>query len=226
MEPIKYAIYPSLLDAYLRFKRHDDDETFDALFDKINGVKTEQTEQQLKGVEFEQCVNDLLLPNGYVDRVDDLYITDTFNFSVELVDKIVSKLHNSTAQQEYLKAIIPSHLGNIKLYGIADYSFPEMITDLKTTGNYKCGKYKDYTQHPTYSLIRELNGSPLKAFKYLITDFTNDYQETYIPTAGSHQKLMGTIFEFINFIEYYKSNITDGKIFGQERQTGSIATAS
>jgi hypothetical protein len=225
MEPIKYAIYPSLLDAYLRFKRHDDDETFDALFDKINGVKTEQTEQQLRGVEFEQLIN-ALIDRQYVNLVDDQYITENFSFKIDLADRIAIRLEHATAKQEFLEAIIPSHLGNIKLYGIADYSFPEMITDLKTTGNYKCSKYKDYTQHPTYSLIRELNGSPLKAFKYLVTDFITDYQETYIPTVGSHQKLMGTIFEFINFIEYYKSNITDGKIFGQERQKEFITTAS
>jgi hypothetical protein len=219
MEDIKYAIYPSLLDAYLRFKRHDDDETFNALFDKINGVKTEQTDQQLKGVEFEKLINDLI-DGKCVNLVDGHYITDYFSFTVDLVDKIAIRLQQASVKQQYLEAIIPSHLGNIKLYGIADYTFPEMITDLKTTGNYKCNKYKDYTQHPAYSLISEINGNPIMAFKYLITDFNKLYQETYIPTLGMHQKLMATIFEFINFIEYFKSNITDEKIFGKERQTG------
>lgn len=216
---VNYAIYPSVLDAYLRFKRKDDDETFQGVFNKINHVKTEQTEQQLMGVEFEQCVNDMitsLQTAEYSLTLDNAgnYITKNFKFKAQIIDKIASKLQHVVKKQEYMEAIIPSHVGNIKLYGIADYSFPEMITDLKTTSNYKCNKYKDHTQHPSYSLIRELNGNPLKAFKYLVSDFDKAYQETYIPTPMMHQKLMVNIFEFINFIEYFKNYITDTKIFG------------
>ncbi len=227
MEEIKYAIYPSLLDTYLRFKRHDDDDTFNAVFDKINKVHTEQTEQQLKGIEFEGLINAKIAGQELIPADDRrYYLSDNFQFKAELVNKIADKLQLATKSQEYLEAIIPSHLGNIKLYGIADYSFPEMIVDLKTTGNYKINKYKDNMQHPVYSLIKKLNGNPLKAFKYLATDFDNAYQETYIPTVNLHQKLMITIYDFIYFIEYFKNYITDEKIFGKERQAGSAIASS
>lgn len=217
---VDYAIYPSLLDAYLRFKRRDDDETFTSLFDKINKVaQIEHTEHQAMGIEFEHCVNDVIdgfKCAGLTDPVieDNHYITNNFKFKVDVVDKIANRLSRAIKKQEYMEAIIPTHLGNIKLYGIADYSFPEMLTDLKTTSYYKCNKYKDNTQHSTYSLIREVNGNPIKAFKYLATDFDKVYQETYIPNEVMHQKLMFTIFEFISFIEYFKKRITDVKIFG------------
>jgi hypothetical protein len=218
-QQINYAIYPSVLDAYLRFKRKDDDETFQGVFNKINHVKTEQTEQQAMGEEFEGCVNDMITcikTGGYSLTLhkDGYYLTKNFKFKADLVEKIASKLEHVSKKQEYMEAIIPSHLGNIKLYGISDYTFPEMITDLKTTSNYKCNKYRDHAQHPCYSMIRELNGNPLKAFKYLVSDFDKAYQETYIPTPVMHQKLMFNIFEFINFIEYFKKYITDTKIFG------------
>lgn len=216
---VDYAIYPSLLDAFLRYKRKDDDETFISVFDKINKVQSEQTEQQLKGIEFEGCVNNVIdgfkcsgLTAPHIEYGD--YVTNNFKFKVDVVDKMAGKLQFATSQQEYMEAIIPSHLGNIKLYGIADYTFPEMITDLKTTSAYKCNKYKDNTQHATYSLIREMNGAPIKAFKYLATDFDRVFQETYLPTEVLHQKLLFTVFEFISFIEFFKKHITDTKIFG------------
>jgi hypothetical protein len=216
---VDYAIYPSLLDAFLRYKRKDDDETFISLFDKINKVQSEQSEQQLRGIEFEALVNEVLSAKktgdyAFIFYQDGYYLTSNFKFKTEVIDKITSKLHNSTAKQEYMESIIPSHIGNIKLYGITDYTFPEMIVDLKTTSAYKCNKYKDNAQHATYSLIREMNGSPIKAFKYLATDFEKVYQETYIPNDVLHQKLMFTVFEFISFIEYFKKHITDTKIFG------------
>jgi hypothetical protein len=216
---VDYAIYPSLLDAYLRFKRKDDDETFASVFDKINKVQSEQTEHQTKGIEFEALVNDVIGQlNSKVHLTiieeDDHYITNNFKFKVDVVDKIANKLRFATSQQEYMEAIIPSHVGNIKLYGIVDYDYPEMIADLKTTSNYKCNKYKDNAQHGTYSLIRELNKKPIKGFKYLVSDFDKVYQETYIPTKNMHEKLMFTVFEFISFIEYFKNYITDTKIFG------------
>jgi len=216
--PIDYAIYPSLLDAYLRYKKNDDDETFDSLFDKINKVKTEQTEAQLKGVEFEMAINSKLKGLSLLQD-NDSYITGDFTFKIDLIDKIVERLQFSTSMQKYMEVIIHTHVGNIKLYGIVDYDFPEMITDLKTTSNYKCNKYEDNTQHSIYSLIRKLKGKPLKAFKYLVTDFEKVYQETYIPTDNMFNKLMLTIFEFINFINHFKTNITDEKIFGSETRS-------
>lgn len=214
---VDYAIYPSLLDAFVRYKEHDDDETFAALFDKINKVKTPQTEEQLKGVAFESCINALIDGKDVeLSNNGKMFLHSGFEFKVDLMFKISSKLRNCQMKQNYLECIVDTKFGKIKLYGIADYRFDGMLVDLKTTANYKINKYKIHTQHPVYSLIRKQMGQPLKAFKYVISDFENDYQETYIPTDAMHFKLMQLIYEFITFINYYKPNITNMKVFGGE----------
>lgn len=199
-----YAINPTLLDSYLRFKRKDDDETFDSLMCKINGIKQELAPEVMeviqKGIDFEDTINQAL-QGGEIEK--------TF-----ITDKIVAKLTHCTGQQVYQEAFIHTPYGIIKLYGIIDYDFPEMIVDLKTVVHYSCGKYSDYSQHPMYSLIRELKGNPLKAFKYLITDFNRVYQETYIPSNHMYMVLMQNVYEFIAFINHFKPHITNTKIFG------------
>lgn len=219
MEAIKYAIYPSLLDAYLRLKRHDDQETFQSLMDKINKVPTEQTEAQLKGIEFEALVN-ARIDGKAIEPADDhrYYQSEHFQFPVALIEPIASRLQFASKKQEYLEAIIDTRVGKIKLYGIADFSYPEMIVDLKGTSNYKYGKYSDHTQHPVYSLIKQVQGHPIKAFKYVASDFEKMFIETYIPSENMHYKLMLLIYEFINFIEYFKEHITDDKIFGGQSE--------
>ncbi|RZK77501.1 MAG: hypothetical protein EOO85_08720 [Pedobacter sp.] len=213
-----YAIYSSLLDAYLRFKRTDDDETFSAVFDKINGVKSEQTEQQAKGVAFESLVNDLIDGHSVYNNSAP-YIRDSFSFKAELVEKIAAKLGKCKGKQQYISTIIDTRIGRIKLYGIIDFEFDDMDVDLKSTGNYKLNKYIDskeikHTQHLVYPLIRKQTGKPVKAFKYVISDFENDFQETYLPNENMEFKLMQIIYEFIAFINHYKANITDMKVFG------------
>ena len=203
---VDYAIYPSLLDAYLRYKRNDDEETFISLFNRINKVPQDEVpEHVLKGIEFEKLVNTVL--SG--EKID-------IELHSDVLEKITNKLSNQIGSQKYEETILVTPYGNIKLYGIIDFDFPEMITDLKTVVSYSYGKYKDYCQHQCYSLIRHQNGKPIKAFKYLITDFKKVYQETYIPTPIMYDKLMFTIYEFIAFINHFKKFITNEKIFGGE----------
>ncbi|RZJ89603.1 MAG: hypothetical protein EOO20_10510 [Chryseobacterium sp.] len=221
---VDYAITPTLLNAYLRFKDADDDETFESLINKINGVKGDQVDAILKGIAFEKLVNDLIDGNKDDIEVSDdnqFYIVnwkgddeERLLFNAKLVNGIAERLKFNTGKQEYMEVVIHSHVGNIKLYGIVDYDYPEMVVDLKGTEKYKCGKFEDNTQHPVYSLIRKLNNKPIKAFKYLVSDYTREYQETYIPTEQMYQKLMFTIYEFIAFINHFKKHITNTKIFG------------
>jgi len=207
-----YAVNPTLLDAYLRFKRKDDDETFETLMCKINGIKLELPEEVQetinKGIEFEELVNRLL------DRADDKsWFSDAIG-NIGIAMAIQNKLQYNSGMQVYQEAFLKTPYGIIKLYGILDYEFPEMIVDLKTVAHYSCNKYAEYSQHSMYSLIRELNNKPIKAFKYLITDFKKIYQETYIPNKQMYIGLMQNVYEFIAFINHFKPAITNNKIFG------------
>lgn len=216
---IDYALSPTLLDSYLYFQKINDDESFTAIFNKINKVYSEQTELQQKGSEFEKIVSDKIieLNSGIksLEKIDDLYHTDNFSFKADLVDKFGNKLRYAKTQQELISAIIPSSVGNIKLYGFVDFGFPEMDADLKTTSQYKLLKYQKNCQHKSYSLIRKLNGVNLKKFYYLVTDFERYYQEAYIPNEKMYRELMEVIFEFIAFINYFKGYINNNKIFGE-----------
>lgn len=210
-QKVDYAIYPSLLDAYLRYKKNDDEETFTSLFNRINKVPQDEVpEHVVKGIEFENFVNNLL----YEGRPENSYNPGDSKL-IDIGEQVASKLDKCIELQKYEETIIETPVGRIKLYGIIDYDFPDMIVDLKTVVEYSCNKYEKYAQHPTYALIRKNNGQPIKAFKYLITDFNRVYQETYIPTEQMYQKLMFTIYEFIAFINHFKKNITNTKIFGQ-----------
>jgi len=219
---VDYAIYPSLLDAYLRYKRNEDEETFISLFDRINKVKQEEVpEHVIKGIEFERLIGEVINSNHthqheFLKKDSEIYKANEFEFNATVVNKISDKLLRRTSEQKYEEALFETPYGNVKLYGIIDYDYPEMIVDLKTVVSYSCGKYKDYAQHQCYALIREKNGNPIKAFKYLVTDFKKVYQETYIPSKIMFDKLMFTVYEFIAFINHFKKYITNKKIFGLE----------
>lgn len=191
-----YQITPTLLDSFTRFERHQDEESFNDLINKINMVKSDQNEHQLKGIYFENAVNGLIIDH---------------EFDKDLIKSIQSKIANNIGIQVELSA----EYENIRFYGIADYVFPEMILDLKGTSNYYYGKFKSKNQFPVYSFIKELNKEPIKQFKYLISDYKNLYQETYIPSQKVYDNLINTTNEFIRFLNHFNKHITNKKIYGK-----------
>lgn len=85
-----------------------------------------------------------------------------------------------------------------------------MTVDLKTTSNYSFGKYENNMQHKFTSLLTDD-----EEFNYISTDFEYLYSENYWLTDKVRKQAMTDIFEFIDFINYFKKYITDGKIFGK-----------
>lgn len=215
-EQVKYQIYPSLLDSYSRFLKHDDEETFDSLMNKINKVPRQQSEPELRGVAFEDAVNNAI--DGVILNTNNngMILSGEFEFDPGVVGGAYVRLKNATKKQEYIEGIVETPAGLVKLYGIIDYRFPEMIADLKGRENYSYGKYADHAQHPVYSWISEVNGNPLRAFKYVVTDYQNVFSETYHFTDNDKFKLTTLIVDFIRFLEHFKKHITDRKIFGLE----------
>lgn len=208
---IKYSIYPTLLDSFYWYKRFPDAK-FSELIDKINKVKTPTPIAALKGVQFEQCVNNLISGVLLSTNGSDV-ITENFSFNADLINKIATKLVNAKKQQEFISGIVETKFGFVKVYGFVDYSFPKMYVDLKTTGNYKIGKYKVNNQHKAYSLISKINGNPIEEFNYLVTDFSRVYIENYKCTEKLHQEFILELEDFIDFLEYHRELITDKKIF-------------
>lgn len=215
----KYQFYPTLLDSFRYWKDHEEDEsTFNDLIDKLNGVKIDQTEDNLKGIAFEGLINEMItiksdlipFPNNGV------YVFDDFEFNQNIVDSIFNKLKRCTSIQSRLEGIIPTKHGNVRLYGIFDYEFPKMTADLKTTSNYglktkdgkKVKKYEDNFQHKFTSLL-----SDKVEFNYVITDFKYLYIENFKLGEELNKATIEEIEEFIDFINIYKYKIKDSKVF-------------
>ena len=100
---------------------------------------------------------------------------------------------------------------------------PATVHDIKTTGSYTVGKFKDHHQHLVYPYALMKNGSDVRTFEYNIVEFNkggyviDTYTETYvfnperdIPILTNHCE------EFVRFLEENRKLITDTKIFGNE----------
>lgn len=204
-----YSFYPTLLDSYFRYKKSEDELSFIQLFDKINKVESEPDEARLKGIAFENLINEMITTEN-VNCINGMFLSNDFEFNESIVLKIYEKLKRCSKIQSYQEKIIETEKGKIKIYGFFDYKFPQMTVDLKTTSNYSFGKYENNMQHKFTSLLTDD-----EEFNYISTDFEYLYSENYWLTDKVRKQAMTDIFEFIDFINYFKKYITDGKIFGK-----------
>lgn len=224
MDKPKYQIFPTLIDSFYWYKRGFN--TKEEMLNKINRIKSPMPEPAAKGVAFEDCVNAIIksktanhpmLRDSFFDKAyQDANFPDTkfnFTFKGNLILKIAAKLANCIKSQEYIQANVPTPVGLIKVYGFIDFSYPDKFIDLKTTGSYKKGKYKDYNQHKCYPLLAQLNGRPIKDFLYYVTDFNDTYLEPYAHTPALKDEFIRDLVEFTEFLERERHLITDKKIF-------------
>lgn len=218
MEQVKYSLYPTLIDSFYWYKRGYN--TKEEMLNKINRIKSPMPEAAARGVAFEDCVNAIiksktadhpLLKGGFFEKKSGDF---TFNFKGDLILKIAAKLANCTKMQEYIQANVLTPVGLIKVYGFIDFSYPDKFIDLKTTGSYKKGKYKDYNQHKCYPLLAQLSGRRIYDFLYYVTDFNDTYIEQYYHTPALNDEFIRDLVEFTEFLEVHRELITDRKIFG------------
>jgi len=199
-----FYITPTLIDSFLFLRNNGfQPDNFEDFINRINKVKTAQDDSAKKGVAFETCVN-LTLSGESTCEVNE------FSFDPELVNKVVNKLIDYTGMQTWLEADVDFSYGTFKVGGFADYTQPSKITDLKTTSNYKLGKYTGYSQHKAFGLI-----SPnIERFDYLITDFENVYLEPYMNRKANHDEFINNVELFYSFCQEHSHLITDTKIWG------------
>lgn len=248
MQP-KYKIYATLLDAFWGYLNSDviyerywgwsenpphtpeefHELQFQELIDHINR-KPFDSEAADKGTVFNELV-DALIENrftrdmwcaehegNYLVR----YKEATFTFPISLCREF-SNYFKSALTQQRVKAILPTAFGNVLVYGVIDELMPTSVHDIKTTGSYTVGKFKDHHQHLVYPYALMQNGSDVRTFEYDIVEFNkggfvvDTYTETYvfnperdIPILTNHCE------EFIRFLEENRDLITDKKIFGGE----------
>ncbi len=202
---------------------------FNSLIDTINRVPFD-SEAADKGTAFNEVV-DCLIEHRKSDKVtvekipsDDgttvglraTYNNRQFVFPVSLCREFANYYKGALTQQR-VEAILPTCFGDILLYGYIDELMPMSVHDIKTTGSYFVGKFKDHWQHLVYPYCLLQNGSDVRLFEYNVTDFRNTYTESYtfvperdIPILTAHCE------DFVRFLNDNRGLITDKKVFAED----------
>lgn len=205
------------------------DKQFNSLIDTINRVPFD-SEAADKGTAFNEVV-DCLIEHRKSDKVtvekipsDDgttvglraTYNNRQFVFPVSLCREFANYYKGALTQQR-VEAILPTCFGDILLYGYIDELMPMSVHDIKTTGSYFVGKFKDHWQHFVYPYCLLQNGSDVRLFEYNVTDFRNTYTESYtfvperdIPILTVHCE------DFVRFLNDNRGLITDKKVFAED----------
>lgn len=202
---------------------------FQELIDRINRVPFDN-EKADRGTCFNELV-DALIENRKpkdvdVERTPDgksyqaIYNNRTFIFPISLCREFADYFKGALTQQR-VEAILPTAFGDVLVYGFIDELMPTTVHDIKTTGSYNVGKFKEHFQHLVYPYALMQNGSDVRTFEYNVVEFSkagyvvDTYTETYvfnperdIPIIASHCE------EFIQFLEENRELIIDKKIFG------------
>lgn len=214
------------------------EQQFQALIDKINRVPFD-SEAADKGTCFNEIV-DCLIEHRKSDKMQIEKVYEKIN-EVE-TDKVVAlkstynnreftfpigvchefaDYYKGALTQQYVEATLPTAYGDVLVYGFIDELMPDSVHDIKTTGSYSVGKFKDHHQHLVYPYALLQSGSDVRTFEYNVAEFNNGgyvtgtYTETYvfnperdIPILRDHCE------EFIRFLDENRELITDIKIFG------------
>lgn len=206
---------------------------FQSLIDTINRVPFD-SEAADKGTAFNEVI-DCMIENRKSETVQvERLLSDTangrqalvglratynnrqFDFPISICREFANYYKGALTQQR-VESILHTCFGDVLVYGVIDELMPMSVHDIKTTGSYYVGKFKDHWQHIVYPYCLMQNGSDVRLFEYNITDFKNTYTETYtfvperdIPILVNHCE------EFIRFLNDNRNLITDKKIFAED----------
>lgn len=146
------------------------------------------------------------------------YNNRAFYFDINLCREFANYYKGALTQQ-FVKAIVPTRYGNVEVYGYVDELMPQSIHDIKTTGKYSVGKFKEHWQHIVYPYCYQQNGIDIRLFEYNIAEidkygrwetFTESYM--YKPERDV-PRLVNMCEELIRFLKENRHLITDRKIF-------------
>ena len=251
MQQLKYKFYATILDSFWGYLNSDvvwekywgwsenpphtpeqfHELQFQELIDRINR-KPFDSEAADKGTAFNELVDALIenrKPNKMnVERNAEntcytvVYNDRTFVFPISLCREFANYYKGALTQQR-VEAILPTAYGNVLVYGVIDELMSASVHDIKTTGSYTVGKFKDHHQHLVYPYALMKNGSDVRTFEYNIVEFNkggyvvDTYTETYVFNPERDISILTShCEEFIRFLEENKELITDKKIFGGE----------
>lgn len=203
---------------------------FHDLISKLNRVPMlwEESEPADRGTAFNEVVDAFILNrpinNEKVtfcksDRergvVNITYNKRDFEFSLALCREFAT-YYQGAVPQMFVEGHLKTKFGTVHLYGYADeVAHDGKCCDIKTTSQYKAGKFRNNSQHLVYPFCLKQMGIDCNEFEYNVTNFKETFTEHYLYTEKSEQDLLERVERFIDFIENHRHLITDKKLFNQ-----------
>jgi hypothetical protein len=217
----KYKFYATLLDSYKWYLKSESDDCLQELIDKINRVPF-VSEAAEKGTSFNALIDSILI--GYDKLGEQITRFDSYEFSTGLVKEIAESLTGAVAQYR-TSGLIQTSKGLVEIYGNIDYILHDKAIDLKCTGSYDLGKFKDSMQRHVYPICLSQEGIMVDEFEFLVTDYRGIFRESYkVDLEASSREIINVCESFIDFLEIKKSLITDKKVFAQDVMIAELDT--
>ena len=188
----RYLMTHSLLGAWLRsmkdnpFEEGDDPEKETALEEFMHVLrreKTTPTEAMQNGIDFENLVTGIL--NGTVKpqlvqdgrcepNTGENFERNNFPKWYAAASKVADMIRGAKLQYVAKKPVVIDGM-ELLLYGRLDAMKEGRIFDIKYSGSYERGKYRDSTQHPMYyTLVPEIMN-----FTYIVSNGQDVWTEVY-----------------------------------------------
>ena len=174
----QYLMTHSLLGAWLRsmkdnpFEEGDDPEKETALEEFMHVLRREKTPATIamqRGIDFEDLVTSILTDGRRVP-----YHWEEKHPYYEAACKVANMVRGAKLQYVAQKPIVIDGM-ELLLYGRLDAMKEGRIFDIKFSGSYERGKYRDSTQHPMYyKLVPEIMN-----FTYIVSNGTDVWTELY-----------------------------------------------
>ena len=221
---------------------------FQDLIDKINRVPKDLIKADI-GTVFNELVDCLILGHkstkieveklhddaGNVVSLRANYNGRSFVYPLDFVRLFVDN-YKGAIPQMFVEGVLPTRRGDVRLYGYLDELMPLSVHDIKTTGSYEVGKFKDHSQHLVYPYcLKQMGYTGVDLFSYDVAEISTNitkqtpeppevvvklkatYSEEYLFTPERDIPILeGKVVEIIDFIEANRHLITNPKIFASE----------
>lgn len=211
---VDYKFYATLLDAFVWYQGSESEDCLQELIDKINRVPF-ISEAACKGTGFNNLIDELLVnPKMEIKPVN----VDEFEFIYDAgLAKEIAEYLTGAIPQYRTSGLIQTSKGLVEIYGNIDYVLRDKAIDLKGTGSYDLGKFKNSMQRHVYPVCLAQEGIMVDEFEFLVTDYRGIFREQYkVDLKESEREIINVCESLIDFLEIKKSEITDKKVFAQD----------
>ena len=181
-------ISPTFLDSFQYYLEANDeyaDKARHDLLDRLRGISV-TTEAMQRGTDFENLVC------AYADGKVTL---DPENSLTPIIEGMAEYIRGGLRQVHVQTQIMPE----VVIHGFIDVLHMNTVYDIKTTSRYEFPKFLRKNQHLAY--LAALKDYGITTFKYLITDFSSYYAETFHWRDAMIDELRGRVNTFFDYLE-------------------------